>query len=266
MKSNLHTHTTFCDGKSTPEEIVISAISKGLTSIGFSGHAYTNFDLRYCIRDVDGYIKEISRLKDKYKNEIEVYLGVEEDSYCLVDRSRYDYIIGSSHYYMVNGEYYPIDSSPAYFEKCLEVFEYDVERMAEDYYGKFCKYINERKPDVVGHFDLITKFDEMGESLFLKNENYNQIVEKHIKTVADSGCIFEVNTGAISRGYRSAPYPAENLLRILREHNTPLTLSSDSHSADTLDFGFDEAKELLRDVGIRTIHILRGGRFVAEEI
>ena len=266
MKSNIHTHSTFCDGKNTPEEIVISAISKGFVSIGFSGHGYTDFDLRYCVRDVTGYQNEVKKLKEKYKGKIEIYLGIEEDAYAIANRVDYDYIIGSSHYYEVNGEYYAIDSSPNHFRKCLEVFNYDIERMAEDYYGKFCRYINERKPDVVGHFDLITKFDEMGESLFLKNENYNKIVEKYIKTVADSGCVFEVNTGAISRGYRSAPYPAENLLRILREHNTPLTLSSDSHSADTLDFGFDEAKELLRDVGIRTIHILRGGRFVAEEI
>lgn len=266
MKSNLHTHTAFCDGKSEPEEIVISAISKGFCSIGFSGHAYTDFDLRYCIRDVEGYIQEVTRLKEKYKNDIEIYLGIEEDSYCTVDRSRYDYIIGSSHYYTVNGEYYPIDSSPAHFQKCLEVFNFDVEAMAEDYYSKFCHYINTRRPDIVGHFDLITKFDEMGDSRFLKNANYNRIVEKYIKTVADSGCLFEVNTGAISRGYRSAPYPAENLLYILMEHDTPLILSSDSHSTDTLDFGFEDAKLLLRDAGIKKIYILSGGKFVSEEI
>jgi histidinol-phosphatase (PHP family) len=138
--------------------------------------------------------------------------------------------------------------------------------MAEDYYSKFCRYVNTRKPDIVGHFDLITKFDEMGDSLFLKNENYNRIVEKYIKTVANSGCLFEVNTGAVSRGYRSTPYPAENLLYILKEHNAPLILSSDSHSADTLDFGFEDAKMLLRDVGIKIIYTLRGGKFVSEDI
>ena len=56
------------------------------------------------------------------------------------------------------------------------------------------------------------------------------------------------------------------LLYILREHNAPLILSSDSHSADTLDFGFEDAKMLLRDVGIKKIYTLRGGKFVSEEI
>ena len=266
MKSSLHTHSTFCDGKNTPEEIVLAAMNKGFCSIGFSGHGYTDFDLRYCIKDVEGYIKEISRLKEKYKGEIEIYLGVEEDAFCQANRKDYDYIIGSSHYYVVNGQYYPIDSSPDHFKKCLDAFNYDVERMAEDYYSKFCSYINKRRPDVVGHFDLITKFDEMGGSLFLKNEKYNAIVEKHIETVADSGCVFEVNTGAISRGYRHDPYPAENLLYILKKHGTPLTLSSDSHSIDTLDFGFDEAKQFLKRIGFAKIYNLYGGKFVAEDL
>ncbi len=266
MKSNLHTHSTFCDGKNTCEEIVKAAINKGFASIGISGHGYTDFDLRYCVKNVEGYQNEIKRLKEKYRGEIEIYLGIEEDAFCHAKREDYDYIIGSSHYYAVNGEYYPIDSSPAHFQRCLEAFNRDAERMAEDYYGKFCRYINERKPDIVGHFDLITKFDEMGDSLFLKNEKYNKIVEKYIETVADSGCLFEVNTGAISRGYRSRPYPAENLLRILKNHNTPLILSSDSHATDTLDFGFDEAKKILRDVGINKTYHLYGGEFVAEEL
>lgn len=266
MKSNLHTHSTFCDGKNAPEEIVKAAINKGFASIGFSGHGYTDFDLCYCVKDVEGYQNEVKRLKEKYRGEIDIYLGIEEDAFCHAKREDYDYIIGSSHYYVVDGTYYPIDSSPAHFKKCLEVFNYDVERMAEDYFSKFCNYINKRKPDIVGHFDLITKFDEMGDSIFLKNERYNRIVEKYMETVADSGCLFEVNTGAISRGYRSAPYPAENLLHILKKHNAPLILSSDSHAIDTLDFGFGEAKKILRDVGFTRIYHLYRGQFVAKEL
>ncbi|MBE6647392.1 MAG: histidinol-phosphatase HisJ family protein [Ruminococcaceae bacterium] len=266
MKSNLHTHSSFCDGKSTCEEIVVAAINKGFTSIGFSGHAYTDFDLRYCMKDTEGYINEVKRLKEKYKGEIEIYLGVEEDAHCPVERERFDYIIGSSHYYALNGEYYPIDSSPDHFKRCLEVYNYNVEKMAEDYFGHFCDYINERKPDIVGHFDLITKFDEMGDSLFLKNEKYNRIAEKCIEAVADSGCVFEVNTGAISRGYRRDPYPAINLLYILKKHNAKVTLASDSHSVETLDFGFDEAKKMLKDIGFKHIFNLHNGHFVKEEL
>ena len=90
MVSNLHTHTTFCDGKNTPEEIVLHALERGFVSIGFSGHGYTPYDLRYCMKDTDSYIAEIQRLKNKYKNKIQIYLGIEEDAFAPVKKENFD--------------------------------------------------------------------------------------------------------------------------------------------------------------------------------
>ena len=36
---NLHTHSTWCDGKSTPEEMIQAALAQGLTTLGFSSHS-----------------------------------------------------------------------------------------------------------------------------------------------------------------------------------------------------------------------------------
>lgn len=266
MLANFHTHTVFCDGKNTPQEIVKAAIEKGFSSIGFSGHGYTDFDLRYCMKDTDGYIAEIRSLKEKYKDKIQVYIGVEEDAFHPGDRTKFDYIIGSSHYFHIGDEYYPIDSSHELFKVCLQKFGYDISRLAETYYSAFCDYINTRKPDIIGHFDLITKFDELETSLFLQNDEYNKIAEKYIAQAAKSGSIFEVNTGAISRGVRTSVYPNENLLYILKKLGARLILSSDSHSIDTLDFGFNEAKKQLRDIGFTHLFTLHNGEFVKYNI
>ena len=59
---SFHIHSTFCDGRNTPEEIVLAALEKDFISIGFSGYGYTGFDLRYCMKDTDGYLTEIRRL------------------------------------------------------------------------------------------------------------------------------------------------------------------------------------------------------------
>ena len=48
MLYNYHTHTNYCDGKNTAEEIVKKAIELGLSELGFSGHSYTDFDLDFC--------------------------------------------------------------------------------------------------------------------------------------------------------------------------------------------------------------------------
>jgi len=108
---------------------------------------------------------------------------------------------------------------------------------------------------------LITKFDEMGETLFLGDTDYIKISEKYTKEALKSGSIFEINTGAIARGLRTTVYPFENLLHILRKNNTPIILSSDSHSIDTLDFRFEETKKYLKDIGFYKITALVDNAF-----
>ena len=261
MLSNLHTHTTFCDGKSTAEETVLSAIKKGFVSLGFSGHAYTSFELTSCMKDEAGYIKEINRLKKAYHDKIEIYLGTEEDAFAPVDRNKYEYIIGSSHFLKLNGKILPIDLEAKCMDRCLEAFGGNVEAIAESYYSTFVDYLLWRRPDVVGHFDLLTKYDEIGERHFLGNPEHDRIAERFIEKVAREGLLFEVNTGAISRGYRTAPYPALNLLHKIKMASAPVMISSDCHNADYLDSHFSETKAILKEVGFTETIVLCNHKF-----
>ena len=255
MLANFHTHTTFCDGENTPEEIVLYAIDNGFDSIGFSGHGFTPFDLRYCMRDVNGYISEVNRLKRIYENKIQIYCGIEEDVFSPAERKCFDYIIGSSHYFYKNGNYYPIDSDYDYFKKCLGIFKNDIIALSQTYYKTFCEYILTRKPDIVGHFDLITKFDEVDVPRFLCNDEYFKIAEMYLETAIKADVVFEVNTGAVAKKLRSSPYPHERLLHIIKKHNAKIILSSDSHSAETLDYNFKETRRFLRNIGFEFIYV-----------
>ncbi len=263
MTSNLHTHCTFCDGESTPEEIVLAALDKNFCSIGFSSHVNTPFDLRYCMKDAEGYITEISRLKKKYEGEIEIYMGIEEDAHALCDRSQFDYIIGSSHYSVKDGIHLPIDSSRDYFDACLEAWKHEYLDFAEDYFSFFCDYIAKRRPDIIGHYDLITKFDEKYPPIFLGNPKYHAMAKNFTEKIADLGVIFEINTGAMSRSFRTTPYPYVDLLHLIKKHGGKITLSSDSHAKETLDYGFEDAKMLLRDVGFDESFVLYHKKFTA---
>ena len=265
MLCNLHTHTTFCDGASKPEEIVSAAINQGFSTIGFSGHGRTDFDLRYCIQDMEGYRREILRLQKEYQDQIQIYLGIEEDAFSPVLRKNYEYIIGSCHYLLVGNEYFSLDSGPDYFERCLAQFESPL-AMARAYYQTFCHYIHQRKPDIIGHFDLITKFDELGTSLFLEDPAYWTLAEEAIRDAAKAGCIFEVNTAAWSKGLRTAPYPATPLLRVLKECGAKIILSSDSHSTETLSQNFDAAKALLKEIGFSSLYIYDQKKFKEQAI
>lgn len=267
LLTNFHTHTTFCDGKGTPEEVVLRAIADGFDAIGFSGHGYTEYDLRYCMKDVIGYITEIVRLREAYKDKIEIYLGIEEDSGHINNRADFDYIIGSCHYVTdKNGIPHPLDSNYDYFKKALSLFDGDGLKLADSYYSHFTDYINKWKPDIIGHFDLVTKFDEKEKILFLEDENYWKIAEKYTKEAMKSGSFFEVNTGLITRGYRTVPCPHERLLRIIRKGGCDVVLSSDSHAPETLSAYFEEAKAILRDVGFKYTYALKGGEWIKNYI
>ena len=106
IPSNYHTHTHFCDGKHSPEEVVRAAISLGCPELGFSGHAYTDFDTGYCMspESAEEYKAEIRRLQKKYADQIKILLGVEQDYFSNESTDDYDYVIGSTHYIYVDGE------------------------------------------------------------------------------------------------------------------------------------------------------------------
>ncbi|MBR0306341.1 MAG: histidinol phosphate phosphatase, partial [Lachnospiraceae bacterium] len=71
--SNLHTHTTYSDGKHSPEENVLSAIEKNMLSLGFSDHSFTSNDSSYCMPELhySEYLQTITNLKQLYGSKID---------------------------------------------------------------------------------------------------------------------------------------------------------------------------------------------------
>ena len=64
--------------------------------------------------------------------------------------------------------------------------------------------------------------------------------QKAADALLKTGKSFEINTGAISRGYRVTPYPSPDILAYLKARGAKLFLSSDSHAANTLCYQFDK--------------------------
>ena len=258
MLANFHTHSTFSDGKHTPEEIVQLAIEQGFDCIGFSDHGNTPFDLRYCMTDLDGYIAEINRLKIKYAGKITLLLGIEEDIFAPVDRTKFDYVISSSHYLYKDGVYLPYDSTYDYFSEANSHFQNPLE-MAKQYFATLCDYLEKNPPTIIGHFDLITKYEGKETSVFFNDTAYWELAEQAIKRAVKIGAVFEVNTGLITRGYRTSPCPHDRLLKIIFESGGKIVLSSDSHQKETLTAYFDKAKKLLKEIGFTKAYALTSG-------
>lgn len=262
--SNLHTHTLYSDGKHSVRENIESAIANQMVSIGISDHSYTDFDLSYCIpkEKLSEYISEVRRLGDEYSDRIEVYLGYELDGFATMEnRELYDYAIGDVHYVRSSDGLKTVDHSPAnYLENVNTFFGGDHMAFAKAYYEAYAERIPIIRPDVLGHFDLVTKFGYIDEA----SPKYRKMALDALDVSLDVCNIVEMNTGAISRGYRKEPYPAVFLLDRIRERGAKVILSSDSHDAKNLICCFDDCVELLRSRGIKSVVELVGGKF--EEI
>lgn len=258
--SNFHTHTTFSDGKHSPEEHVVSAINKNMLALGFSDHSFTACDTSYCMKkgQYAEYIKTINRLKERYADIIPLYSGLELDYYSDGDISAFDYVIASVHYIIKDGVCYPIDHSPQQQTDCIKnAFNGDVLSMASHYYDMLCEHVERTKSTFVGHFDVITKFSLMPE----EDERYREIARQALKRVIKTCQYIEINTGAISRGWRKRPYPNQYLLETILEEGGEVLLSSDSHHQDNLDFFFDESVELLKEAGFDHLNVFNGRHF-----
>lgn len=262
--SNLHTHTTFCDGRNTPEEMVGRAIELKWESIGFSGHAYTPCEPRYSM-SLDGmsaYFNEITRLKAKYEGIIDIYLGVEQDVFSPDPEFACDYKIGSAHYLNIGNLYPAVDDSPEIAENTvISCFGGDWYKYAEAYYELAAKAAEITGCDIVGHFDLLTKFNEGGRYFNEDDRRYRHAALGAMEHEVKYCRLFEINTGAIYRGRRSVPYPSEFLLRNLADMGAQVILSSDSHDAASLGWRFEDAAYLAARCGFRYLSVLRKGKF-----
>lgn len=257
--SNLHTHTSYSDGANTPEEMICAALEAGCVALGFSDHSFTPFDPDYCMarEREEEYQSEIRRLAAKYQSQIAVFCGIEQDLYSSSPREGYDFIIGSVHYVLKNEEYIPIDNTPEILINAVNKhYNGDFYALAEDYYAAVSQIIDKTHCNIIGHFDLITKFNE-GNTLFDEtNPRYLAAAKKAIHKCASGKTLFEINTGAISRGYRKTPYPSFPLLREILKADANVLFSSDCHSAKTILTGFDFAVKQAQLAGFQQMYAL----------
>lgn len=113
-KTNYHMHTKRCmHASGTDEEYVLAAIKGGFDEIGFSDHCPWKYDsdfmahMRMPLSSFEDYYRSISTLKEKYKDQISIKIGLECEYFpkymnwlgTFIKEKKLDYIIFGNHYY-----------------------------------------------------------------------------------------------------------------------------------------------------------------------
>lgn len=332
LTGNFHTHTTFCDGESTAEEMIERALALGFSSLGFSSHVDPPQGVPM---DVPSYLAKIASLQETYRDRLTVLRGVELDNVMSPAAAPdVEYRIGSTHFippadhpawertlsveeaaalspdgdpsssfsvHATDGDpsspftrqtpgsapssplsgHAPDGDPPSPFTGqtpggllcidyepdkmhalCRAWYDGDYLAMAADYFRFESMVARRTKPAFVGHFDLVTRFNDLpasGGGAFLdeKDKRYLDAATGAMEQIIRDGVrFFEVNCGATNRGRKKEPYPSSLLLHRLRELDGELIVSSDAHHALLLDGGFPEALSLIRDCGFDHVNVL----------
>ena len=275
LLANYHVHSDYCDGRNTIEELVIAGVNAGFVSMGLSSHFPLPFPNDWTMKEtnIEAYFKEILRLKEKYASVIELYCGMEIDYF--IDRQdirelakevmpRLDYTIMSIHTLGVTDgdDVSYIDESRENFTLGIKkYFRNDVQEYIVDYYEGIAKMVSMYKPDILGHIDLIKKFNQDN---FFFNENdtwYQKIVTQCLDRIAATETLIEINTGANMRTTGVGRYPSDWMIPEMLKRNISITIGGDSHTSNGIANDYKETEEYLINCGYKEYWILIKGRW-----
>ena len=262
LNKNYHTHSIFCDGKGLPEEYVNKAIELGFTSLGFSSHAPVPFknDWSLVEEKVMDYKNEIIRLKNKYKDKIEIKLGLEIDYIPDVTTSfenrrndlELDYVIGSVHLVKSenNGELWFIDGPEEGYKKGMENLFSSPQKAVEAYFNQINEMIIKERPNIVGHFDKVRMYNH--DSLYFEENSdwYRDLINNTLNVFKQHNTIVEINTRGIYRKKLKDFFPQTWIIKECIKKEINLIVNSDAHSPNELNGYFDETYNMLKEFGI----------------
>lgn len=256
---NFHTHTQFCDGRSTMADIARAAVEGGFGHIGFTPHGPVGIPspCNMSADDVERYFAEVDRLNVLWEGRCRFYRGMEIDYLgpaCNAADAYFsalglDYSISSVHFIpSQSGMLIDIDGRYERFARNMhDHFGGDLRYVVETFYNRSMEMIERGGFDILGHFDKIWQNASYHCPGIEDEPWYRSLVDEYIDRIISSGVTVEINTKA--RGEHGRFFPGERYWPRLIAAGVRLLVNSDAHYADRLTAGRDEAFTLLNCAG-----------------
>lgn len=253
MKFDLHTHHDRCGHASgSIEDYIVSAIEAGITAIGISDHSpYFAHELdqpqpkiAMARSEFPNYIAEVLRLKEKYRDRIEVLLGVESDFYpehLDVYRSFYspypfDYIIGSVH--QTRGV------SIFNRKRWTNIAESKHAEEKRHYYELIRQSADSGLFQVLGHIDAMKGYYPR----FSDIKGAEDAIDEALKAVARNDIAIEINTSGKTKDV-GGWYPSDEILARALHFGADVTFGSDAHEPGRVGDEWSIVQRRLREIG-----------------
>ena len=211
------------------------------------------------------YKATIAKLKERYAGKMDILCGLEWDLFSDDDPHAYDYFIGSAHYVQgpKTGKYYEIDWREEDLRACIDnEFDGDGLAVAEAYFANVAK-VAEKKPTILGHFDLIKKINDNNKFFDENAPRYTAAANAALMAAARNRCVLEVNTSGVYRGFRKDYFPSDELLKEWLILSGNVVITADAHEVKALTFDFEKVAAKLKELGYTKVQVLRKDGFTA---
>ena len=265
MRADVHMHCGFSnDSETRPEDMVESAIAKGLSVICFTDH-YDKDNLDWgdeAIFDVESYFQKMIELQEEYRDRIDIRIGAEigmqpylaEYYQNFMAQHPFDFVIGSVHSALEHDvalDFFQKHSDPEgykiYFEEMLQ----DVQKI--------------KSYDVLGHLDYIVRYSNQGSKGFNLND-YMDIIEEILKQVIAHGKGIEMNMSGLKYGL-GAPHPQPEIIKRYRELGGEIiTVGADGHIPEHIAYDYHLADDILKSCGFKYYTEFKGRKPVFVKI
>lgn len=249
MRADIHMHTNFShDSNSTPEEMILGAISKGLKVICFTDH-HDKDDFAWGQEDVfdpEEYFKVMKPLQEKYSDKIDMRIGVEigmqpylEPFYReFVNKYPFDFVIGSVHSIR--------KSDIAHRDIFAEFSDEEVYRMTLEETLEDVRLFNDF--DTLGHLDYMTRYGKEREKCYSYTK-HAEIIDEILKVLIQKGKGLELNTAGLKYGLPYAHPRMEVLKRYKELGGEIITVGADGHKPEHIAYDFHKVPDILKECG-----------------
>lgn len=256
VKIDYHTHHERCGhAEGRLEDYVKRAVEIGLEQIGLSDHMPllhvdpANYlpGMAMAMEELPRYVEECLALKEKYRDVIDIRVGLEgdyiegyeEEIERIVTGYPWDYVIGSVHFL---GEWDISDSRQLQGwegKRVLDVYE--------RYYDAVQKAARTGFYDFIGHLDVIKRFGHAPEAPE-EQEAVRELERRTLEVIREQDVAIELNASG-KRMPCAEMFPKRRMLEYAFELGIPVTVGSDAHQPERLSQYVEEAVGLLKEIG-----------------
>ena len=244
-----HMHSCFSsDSTAAQEEMIVSAMQKGLAGICFTDHLDIDYppDSGLFLLDLPNYHASVAAYRKKYEKKIPVCFGIElglqphlaKLHTDILTQYPFDFVIGSSHVVHGFDPYYR-----PFFENRTEKSAY------REYFESVLENIRAFDGfDVYGHIDYVVRYGPT------TNENYDwtdyqDVIDEILRELINRGKGIELNTGGFKYGL-GHPNPTEEIICRYRELGGEIiTIGADAHQPEHVGFDFSKVSSILKNAG-----------------